>query len=44
VISILKTEKDPAQPFSYRPISLLDKIGKLFKKNRLSRVLHKVDE
>jgi hypothetical protein len=30
VISILKPGKDPAQPTSYRPISLLDTIGKLF--------------
>ena len=30
VISILKPGKDPAQPSSYRPISLLDTIGKLF--------------
>ena len=32
VISILKPGKDPAQPSSYRPISLLDTIGKLFEK------------
>jgi hypothetical protein len=30
VISILKSEKDPALPSSYWPISLLDTIGKLF--------------
>jgi hypothetical protein len=30
VISILKPGKDPAQPSSYRPISLLDMFGKLF--------------
>jgi hypothetical protein len=30
VISILKPEKDPALPSSYRPINLLDTIGKLF--------------
>jgi hypothetical protein len=29
VISILKPEKDPALPSSYRPISVLDTIGKL---------------
>jgi len=32
VISILKPGKDRAQPSSYRPISLLDMIGKLFQK------------
>jgi len=32
VISILKPGKDPAMPSSYRPISLLDTIGKLFEK------------
>jgi hypothetical protein len=32
VISILKPGKDPALPSSYRPISLLDTIGKLFEK------------
>jgi len=32
VISILKPGKDPAQPSSYGPISLLDTIGKLFEK------------
>jgi hypothetical protein len=30
VISILKPGKDPSLPSSYRPISLLDTIGKLF--------------
>ena len=30
VISIMKPGKDPALPSSYRPISLLDTIGKLF--------------
>ena len=32
VTSIHKPGKDPALPSSYRPISLLDSIGKLFKK------------
>ena len=32
VISILKPGKDPALPISYRPISLLDTICKLFEK------------
>ena len=33
VISILKPRNDPALPSSYRPISLLDTIGKLFDKS-----------
>jgi hypothetical protein len=32
LISILKPGKDPAQPTSFGPISLLDTIGKLFEK------------
>jgi hypothetical protein len=42
VFSILKPGKDPAQPSSYRPISLLDTIGKLFEKILLSRILSEV--
>jgi len=41
VISILK---DPALPSSYRPISLLDTIGKLFEKILLPSILHEVSE
>jgi hypothetical protein len=44
VISILKQVKDPALPSSYRPISLLDAIGKIFEKIFLSRILHEVGE
>jgi len=43
VISILMPGKDPALPSSYRPISLLDTIGKLFEKILLSRILHEVN-
>jgi hypothetical protein len=42
VISILKPGKDPAQPSSYRPIGVLDTIGKLFEKFLLTRILHQV--
>jgi hypothetical protein len=42
VISILKPGKDPAQPTSYRPITLLDTIGKLFEKILLTRILYDV--
>jgi hypothetical protein len=44
VISILKPGNGPAQPSSYRPISLLDTIGKLFEKILLTRILNEVDE
>jgi hypothetical protein len=42
VISILKPGKDPSLPSLYRPISLLDTIGKLFEKILLSRILIEV--
>jgi hypothetical protein len=38
VISILKPGKDPSLPSSYRHISLLDTIGKMFEKILLSRI------
>jgi hypothetical protein len=44
VISILKPGKDPALPSSYRPIILLDLIGKLFEKISLAMILHEVSE
>jgi hypothetical protein len=44
VISILKSGKDPSKPTSYRPISLLDTIGKVFEKILLNRILHEVGE
>jgi hypothetical protein len=42
VISILKPGKDSALPSFYRPISLLDTIGKIFEKILLTRILHEV--
>jgi hypothetical protein len=42
VFSILKPGKDPALPTSYRPISQLDTLGKLFEKILLTRILHEV--
>ena len=42
VISIRKPGKDPALPSSYRPISLMDTIGKIFEKILLARILHEV--
>jgi len=42
LISILKLGKHPALPSKYRPISLLDTIGKLFEKILLARILHEV--
>ena len=44
LISILKPGKDPAQPSSHRPISLLHTIGKLFEEILLARILHEVNE
>ena len=44
VMSILKLGKDPAVLSSYRPISFLDTIGKLFEKILLARLLHVVSE
>ena len=44
MICILKPGKGPALPSSYRPINLLDTIGKLFEKILLARILHVVNE
>ena len=44
VISILKPGKDPPLPSSYRPMSLLDTIGKLFEKILLTIILKEVSE
>jgi hypothetical protein len=44
VLPILKPWKDPIQPSSYRPVSLLDTVGKIFEKILLSRVLRAVNE
>jgi len=44
VISIPTSGKDPALPSSYRPISFVDTIGKLFEKILLDRILHEVSK
>jgi hypothetical protein len=44
VLSILKPGKDPMLPSSYRPINLLDTVGKFFEKILLARVLREVNE
>ena len=44
MISILKPGKDPAQPSSYRPISLLDTIGKFFEMILFNRILYHLGE
>jgi hypothetical protein len=44
VISIFKPGKDPALPSSYRPITLLFTIGKIFENILLARILHEVSE
>jgi hypothetical protein len=44
VVSILKPGKDPTLPPSYRSISLLDTIGKLFEMILLDRILREVNE
>jgi hypothetical protein len=44
VISILKPGKNPARNSSYRPMSFLDTIGKIFEKILLARILNEVSE
>jgi hypothetical protein len=44
VLPILKPRKDPTQPSSYWPISLLDTLGKLFEKILLTTVVREVNE
>jgi hypothetical protein len=44
MVSILKPGKDSMLPLSYRPISLLDTVGKLLKKILLARVHREVNE
>jgi hypothetical protein len=44
VMSIVRQGKDPTQPSSYRPSSLLDTIGKLFEKILLTRILYVLGE
>jgi len=43
-IPLLVRGKDPALPSSYRSISLLDTIGKVFEKILLARILREVSE
>jgi hypothetical protein len=44
VVPTLKPRKDPTLPSSYILVSLLDTVGKLFEKIRLSRVLREINE
>ena len=44
MIYIVKPGKNSAQPSSYRPISLLDTIDKLFERILLTRILYEVGE
>jgi hypothetical protein len=44
MISRLKPGMDTTLPLSYRPINLLDTVGKLFAKILLSRFLQKINE
>jgi hypothetical protein len=44
VVSTLKPGKDPSLPSSYRPITVLDSVGKLFENIPLTRVLREANE
>ena len=44
VIPILKPDKNPAQASSYRPISLLSSISKLFERIILNRMMSHINE
>jgi hypothetical protein len=44
VLPILKPGKNLTLPYSYRPISLFDTVGKFFEKILLTRVLREVNE
>jgi hypothetical protein len=43
-VSILKPGKGPTLPYSYRPVSLLDTVGKLFEEILLARVVREMNE
>jgi hypothetical protein len=44
VVSILKPRKDPTLPSSYRPVSVIDIVDKLFEKILLYSVLREVNK
>jgi hypothetical protein len=44
VVSIPKPAKDPTLPSSYRPIGLLDTVGKIFENILLARVLRELSK
>jgi hypothetical protein len=44
LLPILKPGKDPTLASSYRPVSLLDAVGKLFEKFLLSKIFREVNK